>query len=354
LNHPNRPDADAKAAARSAGLHYMPDDRPGITRKRQGHGFSYIGTGGKAVRDKRTLARIAKLAIPPAWTKVWISPDADGHLAATGRDQKGRKQYRYNPDFIRVRDAAKFEHVAAFAKQLPQIRKHVAGAMAQGSLSRERVLATVVYLLERTLCRIGNEEYARDNKSYGLTTLRNRHVSIKGAELKFRFKGKSDKAWQFTVDSKRVASVIRACQEISGQHLFEYRDESGAAHNVNSSDVNAYLREITGGDITAKDFRTWAGTVIAATRLRDVGDPGEPSLKAHVKDALGAAAARLGNTIAICRKCYVHPAVLESYEAGVTIPHAKSGAAKRFALTGDERAVLRLLEHPKRRSKRAA
>jgi DNA topoisomerase-1 len=338
---------DSRTAAECAGLEYRTDDAPGISRRRHGKGFTYVGPQGGIVKDATALARIRALAIPPAWTDVWISPDKHTHLDATGKDAKGRKQYRYNPEFVRMRDAAKFEHLMAFAHLLPKLRKRVAHDMAKSGLKREKVLATIVHLLEETGSRIGNEAYARDNRSFGLTTLRNRHVRVRGDELRFLFKGKSGKTWQFSVRSRRVANIVRACQDIPGQHLFEYRDESGDVRKVGSGDVNAYLRQITGEDISAKDFRTWAGTVEAAVALKELASAERKSAKADVRAALQRAAGRLGNTVAICRKCYVHPAVISNYEAGefaLELPANARKPAAKFALTPQERAVLRFLE----------
>lgn len=308
------PFSDPGAAAAEAGLRYLPDTVPGITRRKRGHGFSYWLPSGRRLRDARTLEWIRKLAIPPAWTDVWISPDPNGHLSATGRDAKGRKQYRYNPEFVAVRDAAKYEHVLAFAHALPRLRRRVRQDMKKAGLPREKVLATIVYLLERTLSRVGNEDYTKENNSYGLTTLRNRHVRVRGIELQFLFTGKAGKTWRLSLKDRRVAKVVRACQELPGQHLFEYRDKDGAVLHVGSSDVNAYLHETTGSDITAKDFRTWSGTVEAAMALAALGS--EKPTKKHVREAIAQAADRLGNTITVCRKCYVHPEVLKAYEEG--------------------------------------
>ncbi|HEY2070650.1 MAG TPA: hypothetical protein VGG48_13925 [Rhizomicrobium sp.] len=333
--------ADPKTAAQEAGLRYCSDEGPGISRRRAGQSFAYYRPDGEKVRAKADLARIRQLAIPPAWTDVWIAPDSRCHLAATGLDAKGRKQYRYNPDFIRVRDAAKFEHLIGFAARLPKLRRQVYRDMAQKSLTRERVLATIVYLLETTRSRIGNESYAKDNRSYGLTTLRNHHVARKGDALQFQFKGKSGKLWRFKVESRRVARVVRACQELPGQHLFEYRGEDGAVHKIGSGDVNDYLRTIMGGEVTAKDFRTWQGTVEAALALHGYG--AKQPTKVDIKAAIARAADTLGNTVAICRKCYVHPAVVRCYERGTFVLDMPAKSRSRFALNPEERAVLKFL-----------
>ncbi|MBE7249065.1 MAG: DNA topoisomerase IB, partial [Actinomycetospora chiangmaiensis] len=258
-----------RAAAEEAGLVYVDDGRPGLTRKRTGTGFRYLDARGTPVRDKAVLTRIKALAIPPAYTDVWICPRRNGHIQATGRDAKGRKQYRYHPDFRQAREADKFSRIMAFANALPGIRQRVDADMKRPGLSRDKVLATVVHLLETTLIRVGNDDYARTNKSYGLTTLRDPHVRIEGAALSFRFKGKSGKTWDVALKDRRVARIVKACQDLPGQELFQYLDADGTQRDVTSSDVNAYLREINGEDFTAKDFRTWAGTVLAALALRE-------------------------------------------------------------------------------------
>ncbi len=260
---------DPRDAAETAGLSYVSDEQPGIRRKRAGKGFSYVASTGRKVDDEPTLARIRALAIPPAYTEVWICQKANGHIQATGRDAKGRKQYRYHALFREVRDSTKYEHTLAFAQALPAIRKAVDAHMGLRGLPREKVLATVVHLLENTLIRVGNSDYAKQNKSYGLTTLRDPHVAVTGAELRFAFKGKSGKEWRLKVKDRRVARIVKACQDLPGQDLFQYLDEDGERQSISSSDVNAYLREISGEDFTAKDFRTWAGTVLAALALAE-------------------------------------------------------------------------------------
>ncbi len=263
------------------------------------------------------LKRIRSLAIPPAYKDVWICPDPNGHIQATGRDEKGRKQYRYHPRWREVRDGSKYEHMLEFAHALPALRRRIDADMAKPELCREKVLATVVHLLEATLIRVGNSDYARQNKSYGLTTLRDRHVKISGKELRFEFKGKSGKTWKLHVEDRRIARLVKACQDIPGQHLFQYFDEDGQRRPVTSSDVNAYLREATGRDITAKDFRTWAGTVLAAIALKEFETlDSSARTKKNVKAAIERVAARLGNTPTICRKCYVHPEVVNAYLDG--------------------------------------
>lgn len=341
---------DPRDAAEGAGLAYVTDEEPGVTRHRSGKGFFFRGVDGKRITDTQTIARIRHLAIPPAYRDVWICPDAKGHIQATGRDDKGRKQYRYHPGFREVRESVKYEHVMTFGAVLPTIRAKVREHMALRGLSREKVLATVVYLLERTLIRVGNEGYVKENKSYGLTTLRNRHVDIEGSELHFEFKGKSNKMWRLNVKDRRVAKIIRACQDLPGQHLFQYLDGDGARHPVSSQDVNTYLHEISGRDITAKDFRTWHGTVLAALALREFEQfDSEAKAKKNVRAAIERVSSRLGNTATICRKCYVHPEVLNSYMSGELLLEIKQeiDAELRDNLTRlspEEAAVLAMLE----------
>jgi len=340
--------ADSQEAAENAGLTYVSDMEPGIRRKKCGSGFGYFGVSGTQIHDKAILKRIRKLAIPPAWTDVWICSKRNGHLQATGRDAKGRKQYRYHPAFREVRDATKYEHIVEFAKSLPAIRAKVKEHMGLNGLSRNKVLATIVDLMEATLIRVGNDSYAKENKSYGLTTLRNRHVAVNGSELKFHFKGKGGKIWRLQVRDRRIAKIVRACQELPGQELFQYFDESGELKNVTSSDVNSYLREITGREISAKDFRTWHGTVLAALALHEVeGFEGKSALKRNIKAAIEQVAARLGNTVTICRKCYVHPEILQAYAEGQLSLQIKDEAeqeARKDRLTPQETAVVAFLE----------
>lgn len=341
--------ADVVQAAEAAGLSYVSADRPGIRRDRKGDEFAYFKANGSAVEDEPTLERIRKLAIPPAWTDVWICSRANGHLQATGRDAKGRKQYRYHPEFRQVRDSNKYEHMMEFAKALPALRSKVAEHMALRGLPREKVLATVVHLLESTLIRVGNDDYARSNKSYGLTTLRNRHVKVEGSQLRFQFTGKSGKTWRLSTSNRRVAKVVRACQELPGQELFAYLDEEGQPCDVTSDDVNTYLREISGRDITAKDFRTWAGTVMAALALHELESADTASTaKKNLKSAIEQVALRLGNTPTICRKCYVHPEILDAYVSGGLLLQIKEEVEAELqettGLRADEVAVLNLLE----------
>jgi DNA topoisomerase-1 len=336
-------------AAASAGLRHVSDEAPGITRRRSGTGFSYRDAAGHVLRDKQTLARIRKLAIPPAWTQVWISPRADGHIQATGRDAKGRKQYRYHADWRVARDSTKYAHIMEFARGLPALRARVDEDMARPGLGREKVLATIVHLLDTTLIRVGNEDYAQANKSYGLTTLRDRHVDVSGTELRFAFKGKSGKEWRLRLRDRRVAKVVRACQELPGQELFQYLDDEGHRRGVDSGDVNAYLREASGHDITAKDFRTWAGTVLAAMALSAFeGVASDTAAKRNVKAAIEHTAARLGNTPAICRKCYVHPEVLDGYMQGTLLVQVQQEVEAELrqdlpSLKPEEAAVLAFL-----------
>jgi DNA topoisomerase-1 len=342
---------DPKDAAESAGLTYVSDEEPGIRRRRAGKGFTYVKPGGGKVEDERTLERIRKLAVPPAYTDVWICARADGHIQATGRDAKGRKQYRYHPAFREVRDSTKYEHVREFARLLPRIREAVSAHMSLRGLPREKVLATVVHLLETTLIRVGNDDYAKQNRSYGLTTLRDPHVKVEGAELRFQFKGKSGKTWRLQVKDRRVARIVKACQDLPGQELFQYVDEGGERRDVTSADVNAYLKEITGQDITAKDFRTWAGTVLAALALQEFeAFDSDAKAKKNVRAAIEQVSSRLGNTPTICRKCYVHPEILTSYAEGALLLEVKEEVEAELkenlaGLKPEEAAVLTLLEN---------
>lgn len=351
---------DPRDAAESAGLRYVSNDRPGIRRRKAGKGLSYTKPDGTKLTDKATLARVKKLAVPPAWTDVWICPHANGHIQATGRDAKGRKQYRYHARFRELRESARYEHVVAFAHTLPMIRDRVRADMALRGLPREKVLATVVYLLETTLIRVGNDDYARQNGSYGLTTLKNRHVEVDGNEVRFRFTGKSGKDWSVSVRDRRIAKIIRACQDLPGQELLQYVDADGLRRTVASDDVNAYLREITGQDITAKDFRTWAGTVLAALALKEVSNfDSAAQAKRNIRDAIERVASRLGNTPTICRKCYIHPDVLSSYFDGSLVDAVTSGIDDELRddlahLAPEEAAVLALLRARLDADRRAA
>jgi len=350
------PLSDPPAAAKAAGLRYVHDDRPGIRREPEPdgasgkEGFRYLDARGEPIEDEATLKRIRSLAIPPAWTEVWICPQANGHLQATGRDARGRKQYRYHAKWREVRDEVKYERMIKFGKALPVIRKEVDRALGLPGLPREKVLATIVYLLEATMMRIGNDEYARENKSYGLTTLRNRHVKIEGSQVQFRFRGKSGVHHDVKVQDRRVARIIQRSRDLPGQQLFEYIDENGEPQTVDSSDVNDYLREITGEDYTAKDFRTWSGTVLAAIALREFEKfDSEAQAKKNVVRAIESVAEKLGNTPSVCRKCYVHPAVLDAYLEGTMIEGLLASAEQALAeelheLEPEEAAVLAMLQ----------
>ncbi len=340
---------DPEEAAEEAGLRYVSDDRPGYTRKRRGKKFVYFDTEGKEIRDETRILRLNRLAIPPAYTDVWICPSPNGHLQATGRDDRGRKQYRYHERWRQERDENKYEKMVVFGQALPKIRRRLARDLKKRGLPREKVLATVVQLLERTFIRVGNEEYVKENKSFGLTTLRNRHVKVRGAKVRFRFRGKSGQEHDIDTEARRVARIIRKLQELPGQEIFQYLDEEGERHHISSDDVNHYLREITGEDFTAKDFRTWAGTVMAAMALQHQ-EPFEnkSQAKKNIKDAISAVAKVLGNTPAVCRKCYVHPAVLESYLDGNLIEGLKKRTEKTLAdslgeMRSEEAAVLAFL-----------
>lgn len=339
---------DPEDAAESAGLIYVNDDMAGITRVRAGKGFSYRDAKGRTIRDKAERKRLAALAIPPAYEDVWICPDPRGHIQATGRDAKGRKQYRYHPDFREVRDSAKYDRMLDFAKALPKIRAQVDQDMSRRGMPAEKVLATIVYLLEHTMIRVGNSDYVKQNKSHGLTTLRDRHVSFDGNKIRFRFRGKSGKEWDLGLRDRRVARIVRAAQDIPGQHLFQYLDDEGERHQVTSSDVNAYLRDISGRQITAKDFRTWTGTVLAALALAEYEKAdSDAAAKRNIRDAIETVAARLGNTPTICRKCYVHPQIIDAYladELKLELQDSIEDDLNSADLRPEEKQVLRLLK----------
>ena len=341
-------DAASEESARSAGLRYASDDRPGIVRRRAGAHFRYVDVHGRVIRDDATLRRVRSLAIPPAWERVWISIAPNGHLQATGRDAKGRKQYRYHPRWREVRDETKYHRMIAFASVLPRVRARVDDDLARSGLPREKVVATVVRLLETTLIRVGNEEYARENHSYGLTTLEDRHVEVTGATLRFRFRGKSGVPHEVDVRDRRLATILRKCQALPGHELFQYVDESGETRGIESGDVNEYLHVIAGDEFTAKDFRTWGGTVHAAVELSRL-DPAESEAlaKKNIAGAIKAVAARLRNTPAVCRKCYVHPAIVSGYMEGdlaEALKKTSSHPEHANALRPEERAVLAFLE----------
>ncbi len=341
---------DPETAAEDAGLRYVSDEQAGYTRKHKGDGFEYFDTEGKPIKDEQRILRINRLAIPPAYKGVWICPTPNGHIQATGRDDRGRKQYRYHERWREVRDENKYERMIVFGQALPKIRRRLNKDLALPGLSRNKVLATVVQLLERTFIRVGNEEYARENKSFGLTTMRNRHVDVDGSNVRFNFRGKSGVNREVDIDDRRVAKIVRKLQDLPGQELFQYLDKEGEKHGVTSEDVNNYLREITGQDFTAKDFRTWAGTVLAAMALQaQDAFANKTQAKKNVKDAISAVAKILGNTPAVCRKCYVHPAVLETYLDGDLIEGLREKTEKTLSeslpdLRSDEAAVLSFLQ----------
>jgi DNA topoisomerase-1 len=334
--------------AEDAGLKYVNDSDRGIARRLAGKKFVYVLPSGRRVSDARTKARIKKLAIPPAWTDVWICPTASGHIQATGRDARGRKQYRYHPEWQKSRDETKYNKILAFAKALPRLRKRLRQHMRRRRLDREKVLATVVMLLELTLIRVGNKEYARANGSFGLTTLQDRHVTFSKSETRFKFRGKTGKVWRLAISDRRIARIVRSCQDLPGQHLFQYEDQDGV-RAVTSEDVNSYLREIAGEDISAKDFRTWAGTVLAAVALAEYeAVDSKAAAKRNVRRAIETVAARLGNTPTICRKCYVHPEIFQSYFEGQLAQTLKSKIEKELTrrlgeLSAAEAATLALL-----------
>jgi DNA topoisomerase-1 len=333
-------------SAQAAGLRYVSDATPGFRRRAAARGFVYFDESGKRIRDQAVLARIRAVAIPPAWRDVWICPLRNGHIQAVGRDARGRKQYRYHADFRAVRDADKYGRVALFAGHLPAIRRRVERDLARRGLCRDKVLATVVRLLETTFIRVGNDSYARSNGSYGLTTLRNGHARVSADTVRFQFRGKGNKKHQVAVSDRRIARIVRRCQELPGQELFRYVDEDGKVRSIDSADVNAYLREASGQDFTAKDFRTWAGTLLAAVALRDAdGAQSQAQAKKAVNQAIAQVAARLGNTPSVCRTCYVHPLVLEGFFDGIRLarPEASGVRVVGRGLGADERALVQLL-----------
>jgi len=332
-------------SARSAGLRYSSDGAPGIRRVRRGPGFRYTGPDGREIRARAELARIRAIVIPPAWRDVWICPDPRGHLQATGRDARGRKVYRYHTKWREVRDETKFDRLVGFAGALPKIRKRTAEDLGAPRLSREKVLAAVVQLLEKTLIRVGNDEYARDNQSFGLTTMRNGHVEVTGIRLRFVFRGKSGVEHDIDVSDRRLARTVKACREIPGYDLFQFYDEDGGRHPIGSADVNAYLNEITDEDYTSKDFRTWAGTVLAAQLLCAFERcESDAEAKRNIVQAVEAVARRLGNTKAVCRKSYIHPAVFDAYLDGSILKRGGRSARKTEYLSKEEAVVLSLLQ----------
>jgi DNA topoisomerase-1 len=340
--------SDPVESAQAAGLRYVSDIQPGIHRKRAGTGFTYVGPDGKTIHDAAELARIRSLAIPPAYTDVWICPSPNGHIQATGRDARGRKQYRYHPKWREVRDETKFGRMLAFSEGLPAIRARVERDLSLPGLPREKVLATVVRLLESTCIRVGNDEYAKSNRSFGLTTLQDRHVEISGSNLRFEFRGKSGKVHKVDLNDRRLARIVQRCQALPGEDLFQYVDDDGVRQTVGSGDVNDYIREISGQEFTAKDFRTWNGTLLAVAALKEVGAwTSQRQAKSHVLRAIDRVAEQLNNTRAVCRKYYVHPAVFESYLAGTMLERLQNGtkASVKSDLEAEEQAVVRLLRH---------
>ncbi|WP_165253105.1 DNA topoisomerase IB [Paludisphaera soli] len=342
---------DAAMAAKAAGLRYVSDARPGLGRRRSGKNFRYVDAAGKPVRDEQTLARIKALAIPPAWTDVWICPSAQGHLQATGRDEKGRKQYRYHARWRTVRDDAKYGRMAAFGQALPRIREATDADLKLDGMPRRKVLAAVVQLLELSLIRVGNEEYARTNKSFGLTTMRNKHVAVEGPTIQFQFKGKSGVKHRISIKDRRLARVVARCQDLPGQELFTYLDDESGVQRIDSADVNEYLREASGQDFTAKDFRTWAGTVLASMALQEFeAFDSDAQAKKNIVQAVERVAERLGNTPSVCRKCYVHPAVLDAYLEGSMLDALRTRTDREIRdslghLKPEEAAVLALLQN---------
>jgi DNA topoisomerase-1 len=349
--------SDGAATAQLAGLRYTNDEQPGVRRRRNGRGFAYVDRDGMPIRDEGELRRIRRLAIPPAWTDVWISPSPLGHIQATGRDARGRKQYRYHERWREVRDEAKYGRLNDFAKALPKIRDRIDADLARPGIPRERVLATAIRILEETFMRIGNVEYARANGSFGLTTLRSKHVDVEGSRIVFRFRGKSGKEHEVDVRDRRLARVVARLEQLPGQELFQYRDEDGELRTIGSDDVNTYLREISGEDLSAKDFRTWAGTVLAARALAELGAArNERIARKRVLQAIDVVSARLGNTRAVCRKCYVHPGVLDAYAAG-DLPGAlrrPERTRRGHRLSSHEAAVAAMLTRAMRRAARRA
>jgi DNA topoisomerase I len=337
---------DPVESARAAGLRYVSDLSPGIRRKRAGKSFSYLGRDGATIRDRETIRRIKDLVIPPAWTDVWISPDPRGHIQATGRDARGRKQYRYHQRWREVRDAVKYDRMLDFAEALPKIRERTDRDLELPGLPRQKVLALVVRLLEETRIRVGNEEYRKENGSFGLTTLRNRHVDVIGSEVRFKFRGKSGKDHRVRLRDRRLARIMKRFLEIPGQELFQYEDESGEFKAVESEDVNDYIREISGEDFSAKDFRTWAGTILAARFFREaVVTPETNGAKKELVRAIARVAEELGNTPAVCKKCYIHPAVIAAYLAGGLKPLSANGHDDPYKLSAEEKDLLALLSN---------
>jgi DNA topoisomerase I len=345
---PEAPPDNPVESAKSAGLIYVSDASPGISRRQKGKGFVYFDEHGEIIRDTDTLLRIRSLVIPPAWENVWVCPSPRGHIQAVGRDARGRKQYRYHDKFRAVRDEAKYGRMLAFVRALPKIRRRAKADLKKRGMPKEKVLGAIVRLLETTLIRVGNEEYAHDNNSYGLTTIHNNHAKVRGSTIHFHFRGKSGVEHEIDLENPRLAKVIRKCQDLPGEELFAYIDDDGAAHDIKSDDVNGYLQEITGQDFTAKDFRTWAGTVLAARALQEFEQvDSQARRKKNVVRAVEAVAERLGNTKAVCRKCYIHPQIIESYLDGSLVEQLQHQAEQMLKplhhLHPEEAAVLVLL-----------
>ena len=341
---------DPVDSAKAAGLRYVNDTMPGFRREKKGEEFVYIGLDGQPITDEATVSRIRQLGIPPAYTDVWICPRPNGHLQATGRDARSRKQYRYHPRWRSVRDETKYDRMLAFGAALPAIRAQVDKDLALRGLPRRKVLATVIRLLETTLIRIGNVEYAKTNKSFGLTTMRDRHVTVEGATISFSFRGKSGKDWSLSIKDRRLAHIVKSCRDIPGYELFQYLDESDQRQTIDSADVNEYLKELTNQDFSAKDFRTWAGTVLAALALQEfkVFDK-ETEAKKNVVNAIKSVSEQLGNTPSICRKCYIHPAVIDAYLEGTMLESLQQITSQELIdnlhdLKPEEAAVMTLLE----------
>jgi DNA topoisomerase-1 len=349
---------ESMQAAKTAGLRYVSDRSPGISRQRVGSGFRYVTPQGRTLRDKSELQRIRSLAIPPAWTDVWVCALATGHLQATGRDARGRKQYRYHSRWRTVRDENKYGRILEFAAALPALRKRAAEDLTGPTLSRAKVVAAVVQMLEKTLIRVGNEEYARNNKSFGLTTMQDNHAKVSGSTVRFRFRGKSGKFHDIAFTDARLARIVRRCQELPGRELFQYLDDDGNVQGIGSADVNDYLRDVTGREFTAKDFRTWTGTVLAAQALQEMSEvTSDAQAKRNVVAAIEAVAGLLGNTKSVCRKCYIHPTIIDAY-MDRTLTRTLSARARKLAespesLSRTETAVLALLQRRLRMAKTA-
>ena len=338
---------DGIESAKAAGLRYVTDESPGISRHKAGKGFVYRTPAGKTVRDPEEIRRIRSLAVPPAWRDVWICPLPNGHLQATGRDARGRKQHRYHPQWRAVRDQTKYDRLLAFARQLPAIRRQVRKDLALPGLPRAKVLATVIRLLETGMIRVGNEEYARQNNSFGLATLRNRHVNVSGQKIRFEFRGKSGVRHAFDLKDRALAGIIKRCRDLPGQELFQYIGENGERCAIGSGDVNEYLRSVAGEDFSSKDFRTWAGTVLAARSLGENYSTTGKATKQAITQAVERVARQLGNTVAVCRKCYIHPGIIEAYRAGALAeprnPAQRRPSSDSALLKKEEAAVVALL-----------